>query len=67
MSKARQQRANVKARKAKAKAKHEAEFCAWQKRWKDRHKPRPLAHPFSGQVLSLAAMEALIGRMERDR
>lgn len=66
MSKARQQRANVKARKAKARAEHEAKFGTWINRPKASHQ-KQIINPFSVSRLPLAALEALIDRMERSR
>ncbi|MDT0507554.1 hypothetical protein [Novosphingobium sp. MMS21-SN21R] len=61
----RQAKAFHKQRKAKARAKHQAEYRSWVDRKKRQDKPRPVISPMGGSVLSLAAMETLIERWDR--
>lgn len=63
-TKSRQQRANNKARKAKARAAHKAKFGSWINR-KKHSQQKTILSPRTGLALSLAAMEALIARGER--
>lgn len=64
-NKARQQRANNKARKAKARAEHEAKFGSWIKRCNKRFEQKPILRPRGGMVLSLDAMETVISSWEQ--
>lgn len=62
-----QQKAHHKQRKAKARAKHEAERGQWDRRMKAKVKAKSRApiNPFAGPAMSMMAMEAMIQRWER--
>lgn len=70
MGKDRQQRANVKARKAKAKAAHEAAFDSYKRKMKVRREAErgryALPSPFAGAPLSMAAMERILSDWDRE-
>jgi len=69
MSRKQQSNAYHKQRKAKARAKHQAEYGQWDKRLKAKVKARsltpPMHHMFGGAHLSIASFEALMDRWEK--
>jgi len=66
-NKARQQRANNKARKAKARAEHEAKFGTWLNRKQAMQACRPVSlQPFVGAALSIGAVEKVLAELERE-
>jgi len=62
----RQQQANVKARKAKARAAHEAKLNSYRKHLADRREVERAKYrlPMPGPALSMAAMERMIAGWE---